>query len=175
MCEKEWFLDVFVVYRNDSIPTIKISNVYWNTLKTILPLLSVLQNIPLSVERGIVLVHTNCAHDDVIKWKHFPRNWPFVRVPGEFPTKRPVTWSFEIFFELRPNKRLSKQWPGWWSEMQSSPLWRHRNVFTLQVPAPNDPKVITVLAAPNGVKPSAVTVLHQNVIGCCWYFKAMTK
>ena len=20
-----------------------------------------------------------CAHDDVIKWKHFPRNWPFVR------------------------------------------------------------------------------------------------
>ena len=21
----------------------------------------------------------NCRHDDVIKWKHFPRNWPFVR------------------------------------------------------------------------------------------------
>ena len=20
-----------------------------------------------------------CSHDDVIKWKHFPRNWPFVR------------------------------------------------------------------------------------------------
>ena len=22
---------------------------------------------------------TGSAHDDVIKWKHFPRNWPFVR------------------------------------------------------------------------------------------------
>ena len=23
--------------------------------------------------------HTFCVHDDVIKWKHFPRYWPFVR------------------------------------------------------------------------------------------------
>ena len=32
----------------------------------------------------------NDNHDDVIKWKHFPLNWPFVREftgPGEFPTK----------------------------------------------------------------------------------------
>ena len=28
----------------------------------------------------------------------------------------------------RPNKRLSKQWWGWWFETQSCPLWRHRNV-----------------------------------------------
>ena len=51
-------------------------------------------------------------HDDVIKWKHFPRNWPFVREvtgPGEFPTQRPVTRSFDVFFDLRLNKRLSKQ------------------------------------------------------------------
>ena len=37
-------------------------------------------------------------------------------VPGEFPTQRPVTRSFDIFFDLRPNKRLSKQWWGWWFE-----------------------------------------------------------
>ena len=30
-------------------------------------------------------------------------------VPGEFPTQRPVTWSFDVFFDLRLNKRLSKQ------------------------------------------------------------------
>ena len=30
-------------------------------------------------------------------------------VPGEFPTQRPVTWSFDVYFDLRPNKRLSKQ------------------------------------------------------------------
>ena len=28
--------------------------------------------------------------------------------PGEFPTQRPVTPSFDVFFDLRLNKRLSK-------------------------------------------------------------------
>ena len=27
---------------------------------------------------------------------------------GEFPVQRPVTRSFDVFFDLRPNKRLSK-------------------------------------------------------------------
>ena len=31
-------------------------------------------------------------------------------VNGEFPAQRPVTRSFDIFFDLRPNKQLSKQW-----------------------------------------------------------------
>ena len=47
--------------------------------------------------------------------------------PGEFPTQRPVTRSFDVFFDLRLNKRLSKQPWGWWSETPSSSLWRHRN------------------------------------------------
>ena len=52
-------------------------------------------------------------------------------VPGEFPAQRPVTRSFDVFFDLHPNKRLSKQWWwGWWFEMPSSPLWRHRNVLS---------------------------------------------
>ena len=50
-------------------------------------------------------------------------------VPGEFPAQRPVTRSFDVFFDLRSNKRLSKQWRGWWFETQSCPLWRHRNVM----------------------------------------------
>ena len=48
-------------------------------------------------------------------------------VPGEFPAQRPVTRSFDVFFDLHPNKRLSKQSWGWWSETPSSSLWRHRN------------------------------------------------
>ena len=48
-------------------------------------------------------------------------------VPGEFPAPRPVTRSFNVFFDLRLNKRLSKQWWGWWFETLSRPLWRHRN------------------------------------------------
>ena len=48
-------------------------------------------------------------------------------VPGEFPTQRPVTRNFDVFLDLRLNKRLSKQWWGWWFETLSCPLWRHRN------------------------------------------------
>ena len=48
-------------------------------------------------------------------------------VPGEFPTQRPVTRSFDVFFDLHLNKRLSKQPWGWWFETLSCPLWPHRN------------------------------------------------
>ena len=48
-------------------------------------------------------------------------------VTGEFPTQRPVTRSFDVFFDLRPNQRLSKQLQGWWFETPSRPLWRHCN------------------------------------------------
>ena len=48
-------------------------------------------------------------------------------VTGEFPTRRPVTRSFDVFFDLCPNERLSKQSWGWWFGTLSSPLWRHRN------------------------------------------------
>ena len=52
---------------------------------------------------------------------------------GEFtghrwiPTQRPVMRSFDVFFDLRLNKRLSKQLWGWWLETPSCPLWRHCN------------------------------------------------
>ena len=51
-------------------------------------------------------------------------------VPGEFPTQRPVTRSFDVFFDLHPNKRLSKQWWGCWFETPPCPLRRHRNVIS---------------------------------------------
>ena len=46
---------------------------------------------------------------------------------GEFPTQRPVTRSFDVFFDLRLNKRLNKQSWGWWFETPSCSLWRHCN------------------------------------------------
>ena len=44
-----------------------------------------------------------------------------------FPAQRPVTRSFDVFSELRLNKRLSKQSWGWWFETLSCSLWRQRN------------------------------------------------
>ena len=50
-------------------------------------------------------------------------------VTGEFPSQRPVTRSFNVFFDLRPNKCFSKQSWCWRFETPSCPLWRHCNVL----------------------------------------------
>ena len=43
-------------------------------------------------------------------------------VTGEFTAQRPVTRSFDVFFDLRLNKRLNKQSWGWWFETLLRPL-----------------------------------------------------
>ena len=81
-------------------------------------------------------------HDDVMKWKHFPRYWPFVRRIHRSPVNSPHKGQWRgalMFFYLRLNKRLSKQSWGWWFETPSRPLWRHRNVTKIYVNIdPND-------------------------------------
>ena len=41
-------------------------------------------------------------HDDVIKWKHFPRNWPFVRGIHRWPVNSPHKgqWRGALIFSL---------------------------------------------------------------------------
>ena len=70
------------------------------------------------------------AHDDVIKWKHFPRNWPFVRGIHRsrwIPHTKATDAELWLFFYLRLNKRLSKHSCGCWFEALSWSLWRHHN------------------------------------------------
>ena len=50
-------------------------------------------------------------------------------VTGEFPSQRPVTRSVKVFFDLRLNKRFSKQSWGWWFETPSRSSWRHCNAW----------------------------------------------
>ena len=45
-------------------------------------------------------------------------------VTGEFLSQRPVTQSFEVFFDLRLNQHLSKQWRRLWFDTPSCSL-RH--------------------------------------------------
>ena len=52
-------------------------------------------------------------------------------VTGEFPGQRPMRRSFDVFIDLRLNKRLSKQSWGWWFGTPSRPLWRHYNVYEI--------------------------------------------
>ena len=64
-------------------------------------------------------------------------------VTGEFPSQRPVTRSFDVFFDLCLNKRLSKQWWGWWFETPLRPLCRHCNeMFRRATQAENKPNKI---------------------------------
>ena len=53
-------------------------------------------------------------------------------VTGDFLSQRPVTGSFDVFFDLRLNNRLSKQSWGRWFETPSGSLWRHSNDMTIQ-------------------------------------------
>ena len=59
-------------------------------------------------------------HDDVIKWKHFPRYWPFVRgIHGEFPHKG--QWRGALMFSficawINVWVNNCKQSRGWWFE-----------------------------------------------------------
>ena len=68
--------------------------------------------------------NTRKDHDDVIKWKHFPCYWPFVRGVHRSPVL-PLTnasdGAFDVFYDMRLNKRLSKQSWGWWFETPLRP------------------------------------------------------
>ena len=53
-------------------------------------------------------------------------------VTGGFPSQSPVTQNFDVFFDLRLNKLLSKQSRRWWFETLSRSLWHHYNDETQQ-------------------------------------------
>ena len=57
-----------------------------------------------------------------------PKCFINLTVSGAFSAQRPVTRSFDVLFDMRLDKELSKQSRGWWFEMISRPLWRHCNV-----------------------------------------------
>ena len=71
-------------------------------LKYIFILWSAFQGIPLSINQYSGLPNGLAPHDDVIKWKHFPRYWPFVREihrsPVNFPHKG--QWRGALMFSL---------------------------------------------------------------------------
>ena len=61
-------------------------------------------------------------------WRHQMETFPALLA---ICAQRPLTRSFDVFFDLSLNKRLSKQSWGWWFEAPPRPLWRHFNDFTM--------------------------------------------
>ena len=50
-------------------------------------------------------------------------------VTGGFPSQRPVTQSFDVFFDVHLNKQLSKPSSRWWFATPWRSLWRHRDLY----------------------------------------------
>ena len=72
--------------------------------------------------------------------------------PGEFPTQRPVTQSFDVFFDMCLNKWLSKQPWGWWFETPSWSLWRQCNEIALLMLLSFGIIFIDIMSTYNGIK-----------------------
>ena len=79
-------------------------------------------------------------------------------VTGEFHAQRPVTQSFDVFFDLCLNKRLSKQSWGWWFETPSRSLWRHCNERLLK-------------ASFNVPATTRTTTLTTFLVLCSWFYR----
>ena len=81
--------------------------------------------------------HSQWRHNDIIKWKHFPRYWPFVRgihgSPGNSPHKG--QWRGDLMLSLicALNKRLTKLASGCWLKSPAGPLWRHSNGHEMEM------------------------------------------
>ena len=127
----------------------------------------------------ISYIYISCFHDDVIKWKHVPRHWllcgEFTGDCWEFTGHRwisltqTVTRSFDVFFDLRLNKRLSKQSRRRWFETPSRSLWRHCNVVQ------NSDPMIQAAAGSFGVLRVTLVQFLSGETGQIGGFRALWK
>ena len=74
------------------------------------------QELVWSLPLSLLLTMTSSKGKKIALLALCARNSP---VTGEFPSQRPVKRSFDVFYDLRLNKRLSKQSWGWWFETPS--------------------------------------------------------
>ena len=70
------------------------------------------------------------THDDVIKWKHFPRYWPFVRGIHRSPVNSPHKgqWRGALIFSL-----ICARINGWVNNHEAGDLRRHRAYYDVIV------------------------------------------
>ena len=71
-------------------------------------------------------VATDSQHDDVIKWKHFPSYWPFVRGIHRSPVNSPHKgqWRGALMFSL-----IWAWINGWVNNREAGDLSRHRTHY----------------------------------------------
>ena len=119
-------------------------------------------------------VEYNTANFAESRWRHQMERFSallalyagYSPVTGEFPAQRLVTRSFDVFFDLRLNKRFSKQSWGWWFETPSRSLWRHCNDIPRWLHVSGwDPNNVIPIRAPCKIKTKLgwlTCVSHDN-------------
>ena len=77
-----------------------------------------------------VAASNKIVHDDVIKWKHFPRYWPFVRVIHRSPVNVPHKgqWRGALMFSL-----ICVWINGWVNNREAGDLRRYRAHYDVTV------------------------------------------
>ena len=123
-------------------------------------------------------IHYDVSNEIAIWWRHqmetfsallviCARNSP---VTGEFPAQRPVTLSFDVFFDLRRNTRLSKQlWDwinGWVNNREAGYLRRHRGHHDVIVMYPCQTSTAQPLKFGNGEVINVIKVPGIKVDPC---------
>ena len=117
MSKTEYDLKAIMYFAHDT--THRLCNIRgnWNIQQPSLP-----PNILFSVNSNR-REKSSCFHDDVIKWKHFPRYWPFGRGIHRSPvnSSHKGQWRGALMFSL-----ICVWINGWVNNREAGDLRRHR-------------------------------------------------
>ena len=92
-------------------------------------------------------------HDDVIKWKHFPRYWPFVRGIRRSPVTSPHKgkWRGALVFSL-----ICPRINGWVNNGEAGDLRRYRTHYDVMVMN----QLLAGIGSDNGLVPNWRQSIH---------------
>ena len=91
---------------------------------------------------GLCEGNSPVTSDDVIKWKRFPRNWPFVRGIHRLPVNSPHKgqWRGALMFSL-----IYVWINGWVNNREAGDLRRHHAHYDVTVMVPRNLPVMNVI------------------------------
>ena len=109
-----------------------------------------------SVIKPTVVCYRGKIHDDVIKWKHFPRHWPFVRGSHWSPVNSPHKgqWRGALMFSL-----ISVWIYGWVNNREAGDLRRYRAHYDVTV------MIVENITNLTGIIVDSVPLLKNYLIG----------
>ena len=106
-------------------------------------------------------------HDDVIKWKHFPSYWPFVRGIHRWPVNSPHKgqWRGALLFSL-----ICTWINGWVNNRETCDLRRHRTHYDVIVTNIGKRKKCDILSSPKEWSPNYVFYFNYVEIPTCFLY-----